>query len=81
MDDPRSPNTLLKTDEDLKKYMPLSAEKNGAPTLKDWQAQLRRSARLMQEASTDVRQWTGWRRKVKNVKHRIKSLFGDAKQW
>ena len=81
MDDPRSPNTLLKTDADLKTYMPLSAEKNGAPTLKDWQAQLRRSARLMQEASIDPRQYTGWRRKVKNAKLRVKSLFGVKQQW
>lgn len=81
MDDPRSEHTLLKTDEDLKKYMPLSAEKNGAPTLKEWQEQLRRSARIMQHASTDPRQWTGWRRKLRNVKQRVKSLFGDGKQW
>jgi len=81
MDDPRSPNTLLKTDDDLKTYMPLSAEKNGAPTLKDWQAQLRRSARLMQEASIDPRQYTGWRRNMKNAKSRVKSLFGVKQQW
>lgn len=81
MDDPRSPNTLLKSDDDLKKYMPLSAEKNGAPTLIEWQAQLRRSARLMQEASIDPRQYTGWRKKFKSAKLRVKALFGVKKQW
>ncbi len=44
MDDPRTEHTLLKSDMDLEKYMPLSAQNFGATTLVQWRDQLRRSA-------------------------------------
>lgn len=48
MDDPRAPHTLIKSDADLKKYLPLSAQNFGAETVEAWDAQLRRSAYRLQ---------------------------------
>jgi glycosyltransferase involved in cell wall biosynthesis len=81
MDDPRSPNTLLRTDEDLHKYLPLSARNNGVTTLSEWQSQLRRSARLVQESSLDLREYAWWRTKLKSLHRRIRSLAGIKRQW
>jgi glycosyltransferase involved in cell wall biosynthesis len=81
MDDPRSPHSLLKTDEDLTRYMPLSAETNGVTTVAAWQAQLCRSAQLVQEVSPDrIPTWTlrgignrAWRK--------LKRVAGHKQQW
>jgi glycosyltransferase involved in cell wall biosynthesis len=82
MDDPRSPNSLLKTDADLQKYLPLSAKNNGVETLAAWQAQLRRSARLLQEAPYDVAAASKpWRRKLGSIKKRLRALVGMKSQW
>ena len=81
MDDPRSPNSCLKTDEDFQRAIPLSARANGVTTLKAWQDQLSRSARLLQQASYDPRQYLGLGRIMNNSKKRIKRLFGITSQW
>ena len=57
MDDPRSSHTLLRSDEDLARYLPLSAQRCGVSTLAEWQEQLRRSARELQVASIDPRRY------------------------
>jgi len=81
MDDPLSPNTLLKTDADLQKYMPLSAEKNGTLTLKEWDALNRRAARQMQECSFNPSHYRGWRKKWKGLKRRARALIGHKEHW
>ncbi|HEX2029453.1 MAG TPA: glycosyltransferase family A protein [Nitriliruptorales bacterium] len=64
MDDPRSPHTSLKTDEDLRRHSPLSAAPAAVRTLHDWERQLRRSARTLQRASTDPRRYRGLQGKL-----------------
>jgi glycosyltransferase involved in cell wall biosynthesis len=81
MDDPRSPNTLIRTDEDLRARMPLSAEANGVQAVDDWTAQLKQSAIVLQSASMNPNAHTGWRRKVKGVRRRLRSLTGRPAQW
>ncbi len=71
MDDPRSDHTLLRTDEDFRRFAPLSARANGVDTVRAWDAQLRRSARLVQSASIDPRDYSGPRKWWKRVKGRI----------
>ncbi len=71
MDDPRSPHSLLKTDADLKRYLPLSAQSSGVSSVSEWQARLLRSARELQAASADPRKYFGWRRKVKSLQDRL----------
>jgi hypothetical protein len=61
MDDPRAEHTLLKSDQDLQRFMPLSAESFGAHTLADWRAQLKQSARTLQAAPADPRAYARWR--------------------
>lgn len=81
MDDPRSANSCLKTNEDLKRWMPLSAQYRGVTTLTEWQAQLKRSAYRLQEASIDPRYWVGWRKKLRVFGQYIKKCFGVKLQW
>ena len=81
MDDPRSPHTLIKTDEDLRRRMPLSAQANGVRTVDDWLGQLQRSAMLLQTAPIDPRYYGGWRQKVTSVKRRAAALSGRPARW
>ena len=70
MDDPRSPNSPLRTDDDLLAELPLSAQRTGVRTLADWAAQLQRSARIVQMASIDRRDYRGWRKAVRAARRR-----------
>lgn len=81
MDDPRSPNSLLRSDEDLRKHLPLSALNNGTDTLEAWQAQLKRSAVRVQSAEYDPSLYTGWRKKLVAIRNRVRSLRGNKTQW
>lgn len=76
MDDPRSPNTMLKSDEDLKRFMPLSAANFGSGTLAAWDAQLRRSARQLQTSPSDPRYYSPWRVKLRRVVARARGRLG-----
>jgi hypothetical protein len=78
MDDPRSPNSLLKSDEDLQRYLPLSAKNNGARTLQQWQAQLKRSALLLQSTPYNPRARMGWRGKLRRLRQRAGRLVGKS---
>jgi glycosyltransferase involved in cell wall biosynthesis len=81
MDDPRSEHSQLRSDDDLRKWLPLSAERNGVTSLAEWEAQLKRSALIVQTASLDVTVYAGWRQRVRNVRYRVRRLLGDKRQW
>ncbi len=53
LDDPRSPHCALKTDDDLRSNVPLTAETFGVTTLDERVAQIKASARRCQSASLD----------------------------
>ena len=76
MDDPRSPNTLIRDDRDLLDRMPLSARRHGVTTVEEWDAQLRRSALILQTASLDPRQYAGWRYRAILLRRRARRLVG-----
>lgn len=78
MDDPRSPNTLLRSDADLIKRLPLTAQLNGIRTLADWQDLILRSAIVAQSASLDLREYSGWRRAVRLGRRRILRAIGRS---
>ncbi|WP_052308047.1 glycosyltransferase family A protein [Nakamurella multipartita] len=81
MDDPRSPHTLIHSDQDLLDRMPLSARANGVMTVEQWTAQLQQSAIVLQTASLDPRTYSGWRRKLKLVSRRIRLAMGRPAKW
>lgn len=81
MDDPRSPHTALRSDEDIEEHLPLSAKMNGVRTVAEWDAQLRRSARLLQSASIDPRDYRGWRLATRKVRTRLRRLAGVSRLW
>jgi hypothetical protein len=76
LDDPRSPHTRIRDDRDLLDRMPLSAGANRVTTVGQWDAQLRRSALVLQTASLDLRHYTGWRRRATRVRRRARRLIG-----
>jgi glycosyltransferase involved in cell wall biosynthesis len=80
LDDPRSPHTLIRTQEDLQRYLPLTAQYNGVATIEAWTDQLRRSALTVQRASTDPRDWRGLPRLMRSLRFRVRQLFG-MRQW
>jgi glycosyltransferase involved in cell wall biosynthesis len=82
MDDPRSAYSLMRSDDDIVRNMPLSARRNGVTTLAEWDARNRRAARMLQEAPLSLGHYTGWRRKRTQVARRAKDVFkGRRTSW
>jgi len=78
LDDPRSPHSALKNDDDLRRRAPLSIARSGAQTLAEWEAQLRRSAWEVQVASIDPRHYRGWRKLLKRILRSISTAWKSA---
>lgn len=81
MDDPRSPNTIYHTDADFMARRPLSAKATGVTTVAEWTEQMRRSARVVQEASLDLREYHGWRKRRKTAVRRIRRVLTGRAPW
>jgi len=82
MDDPRAEHSLLKSDADLEAFLPLSAKRNGIATLDEWTAQLKRSARICQSASTNPHDYLGWRGRVRRQTRRVwAKIAGQKGEW
>ena len=76
LDDPRAPHTLIKDEETLKRYLPLTAQYNGVSTIEEWTDQLRRSARVAQSAPIELHHWRGWRHNLRRVHRRMRQILG-----
>ncbi len=74
MDDPRSPNTAMRSDEDLLARMPLTAARHGVTSLDDWIARLQATARDVQAAPLDAKYHRGWRRQRDRLRRRLRRL-------
>ncbi len=74
MDDPRAPHTMLKTDEDFLRHVPLSARNFGAMSLEQWDDQLRRSAANLLRLPSNPRHYTPFRQKLRALSARLTSL-------
>jgi len=81
MDDPRSSHSLIRSDEDLARRLPLSAQRLGVTTVDDWVAQLRHSARVVQEASLDPHAYGGWGNRVRIARRRARHLLRRPARW
>lgn len=73
MDDPRAEHSGIKTDEDLKEFLPLSAAQNGIRTKDEWVEKLKASAARLQEYSLDPYDFIGLKPKLKR---RLLKLLG-----
>lgn len=80
MDDPRSAHTLLKSDRDLEKWMPLSSRTFGANSLAEWQAALIADAHYLQRAPTDPAHYVGWRARLSNARRRLARLTAGGER-
>lgn len=65
MDDPRSENSGIRTDDDLRERGPLSARRMPDSSVAAWDAQLRASARTVQTASLRPADHLGWKRRLR----------------
>ena len=81
MDDPRSPNTIYRTDEELMARRPLSAKDTGVRTIAEWTEHMRHSARLVQAATLDLREYEGWRLRRRNATRRIRRVLTGRAPW
>lgn len=81
MDDPRSPHTIYRTDEEFMARRPLSAQRTGVTTVAEWTTQMRHSARVVQAASLDLRDYQGWRQRRRNVTRRIRLALTGRAPW
>lgn len=81
LDDPRSPLSPLRTDEDLARNLPLSAQAHGVTRLADWTAQMARSALVVQQASLDPRAYTGWRARPRRLLRRMQRRVTGRSTW
>ena len=71
LDDPRSPMTGLHSDADLLDRLPLSAQQRGITTLADWEARMRASAKSLQAADPDPRQYRRGHRRLQRLLSRM----------
>lgn len=76
MDDPRAEHTGIRTDEDLRRSAPLSAQMHNITTVSEWEKRLRQSAREVQAAPLDLAYYAPWRRRMRNLRRRVSRLFG-----
>ena len=67
MDDPRSKHTLIRTDEDMARFAPLTAAKNKTLTVREWQALIQKTARQIQGARTEPCRFFAARRWAKRL--------------
>ena len=81
MDDPMSSNTQLKKDDDIVKWMPLSAINNGIDSIAKWNELLRKDALFLQRTNYDVKYHSGWRKSLKNLRVKIRNYIGDKRTW
>jgi GT2 family glycosyltransferase len=81
MDDPRSPHTIYRTDEEFLARRPLSARDTGVRSLAEWAEHMRHSARLVQTASLDLREYQGWRLRRRTVVRRIRRVLTGRAPW
>jgi GT2 family glycosyltransferase len=81
MDDPRSPNTIYRTDEDFRARPPLSSRRSGVTTVAAWTEQMRESARSVQTASLDLREYSGWRQTRRKAARRIRLALKGRTPW
>ena len=78
MDDPRSPNTLLKADEDMAEHAPLSATRDGVTSLAVWEERVRWNAYMVQAAPTNPRWLRGWRLRLRMLGSKVQRVLGKS---
>lgn len=81
LDDPRDPESLIRTDAELATRLPLSAKQNGVSTVAEWTDQIRRSAQIVQTAPYDPKYYSGWRQQWRRGRRFGRRLRGERRGW
>jgi GT2 family glycosyltransferase len=81
MDDPRSPHTRFRSEDEFLRNRPLSAVVHEVRTLEEWKSRARWMARSIQAAPYDPLRYVGWRAKLRNGVTRLKRSAGWQEPW
>ena len=81
MDDPRSPYSELKSEEDFRRNRPLTAINFKVETLEEWKEHVRWMARCDQTAPYDPRRLRGWQARLRGTLFRLEVLAGLREPW
>jgi glycosyltransferase involved in cell wall biosynthesis len=81
LDDPRATHTLLKSEEDFKKYIPTTVKCRGYSSLEQWEQSIRKDALIIQTATDDPRYYLGWRAKSRRLRSRIRRYIRSNISW
>lgn len=73
LDDPRGPNTMVRTDAELMSRLPLGAIKQGISTLEAWAERRHQAALEVQRAPLDPRAYSGWRLKMRRALKKLRA--------
>ncbi len=65
MDDPRAANSGIRTEDDFQRLRPLTANTFKVRNIDEWINWLRRDARNLQRTSFDIKDYSGWRARVR----------------
>jgi cellulose synthase/poly-beta-1,6-N-acetylglucosamine synthase-like glycosyltransferase len=81
MDDPRAAHTGIRSDEDLRRSGPLSAQQHNITTVSAWEQKLRQSARDVQAAPLGLAYYSPMRRRARNLRLRLSRLSRKLRDW
>jgi hypothetical protein len=76
LDDPSSPHTLIRTEDDLRRAMPLSSTTFASPTVDAWTRHLRASARYVQQTPIDPAYYSPWRIRARRRLAQVAGVVG-----
>ena len=81
MDDPRSPYTRFRCEDDFLRDRPLSAIVHNVNSLEEWKDRVRWIARYVQAAPYDPSHFIGWRAKLRRGMKRLRRIVGCHEPW
>ncbi len=71
LDDPRSPHSRIKNEEDFQRDPPTTAKCHGLNSMDEWIQSLRNDALIIQTGSFDPKKYVGWRGKFRRLGKKI----------
>lgn len=74
-DDPRSKYSEIRTQDDLDRYMPLTAKQFGVKTVEQWLEHNRDQAKILEQSPYDPSHYIGFKVKARNGLKRIRNMF------
>jgi len=71
LDDPRSPHSRIKSEEDFQREPPMTAKCRGVSSFDEWVEFCQKDSIVIQTASIDPKQYVGWRAKFRRLRKKL----------